>query len=178
MSVENRYKMTNYMIDMTMLQKQSVVIASAAVDITLENQDNHSPFFHEGAGHDASLDGHKVFTKDELSKYNGDNPDLPIYVAIKGIVFDVSEAKKVYGPGGSYNKFSGKDASRAIAKWSMEEEDLNDNLEDLSEDDLNRLDGIFKKLYLAKYPKVGFVEGHEPKHEDNLTVKTKKHNEL
>lgn len=50
-----------------------LIIASAAVDITLENQDNHSPFFHEGAGHDASLDGHKVFTKDELSKYNGDN---------------------------------------------------------------------------------------------------------
>ena len=35
---------------------------------------------------------------------------------------------EVYGRGGSYNAFSGKDASRAIAKWSMSEEDLNDNL--------------------------------------------------
>lgn len=35
---------------------------------------------------------------------------------------------EVYGPGGSYNAFTGKDASRAIAKWSMKEEDLNDNL--------------------------------------------------
>ena len=35
---------------------------------------------------------------------------------------------EVYGPGGSYNAFAGKDASRAIAKWSMSEGDLNDNL--------------------------------------------------
>ena len=34
----------------------------------------------------------------------------------------------VYGSGGKYNVFSGKDASRAIAKWSMSEEDMNDNL--------------------------------------------------
>lgn len=33
-----------------------------------------------------------------------------------------------YGPGGNYNVFTGKDASRAIAKWSMAEEDLNDDL--------------------------------------------------
>ena len=41
----------------------------------------------------------------------------------------------------------------------------------LSEADLTRLDGIYEKLYVAKYPKVGYVEGHEPQHEDNLTVK-------
>lgn len=35
---------------------------------------------------------------------------------------------EVYGAGGSYDMFSGKDASRAIAKWSMSPEDLNDNL--------------------------------------------------
>ena len=39
-----------------------------------------------------------------------------------------SPCVEVYGRGGSYNVFSGKDASRAIAKWSMSEEDLNDNL--------------------------------------------------
>ncbi|XP_027051502.1 neudesin-like [Pocillopora damicornis] len=90
----------------------SLIISLAAVDITLKNDDLiHSPFSEE-LGNDANLDGPKVFTKEELSVYDGTNPDLPIYVAIKGIVFDVSESKKAYGPGGSYNKFTGKDASR------------------------------------------------------------------
>ena len=50
--------------------------------------------------------------------------------------------------------------------------------DDLPEDDLDRLDETFKKLYVEKYPKVGYVEGHEPQHEDNLTVKRKKNVEL
>ena len=50
--------------------------------------------------------------------------------------------------------------------------------EDLSEAELNRLDTVFKKLYLEKYPKVGIVEGHEPYHEDNLTIRKNKNIEL
>ena len=50
--------------------------------------------------------------------------------------------------------------------------------EDLSEAELNRLDTVFKKLYLEKYPKVGIVEGHEPYHEDNLTIGKNKNIEL
>ena len=50
--------------------------------------------------------------------------------------------------------------------------------EDLSEAELNRLDTVFKKLYLEKYPKVGYVEGHEPNHEDNLTIRKNKNIEL
>jgi len=145
-----------------------LVIACTAVDITVENVDNHSPFSEETVN---GARAYRVFTKEELSEYNGENPGLPIYVSVKGIVFDVSDSRKVYGPGGNYNVFTGKDASRAIAKWSMSEEDLNDNLDDLSQEELARLDDIYNKLYLSKYPKVGYLEGHEPQDEDNLTVK-------
>lgn len=52
-----------------------LITASAAVDVTLENDDDiiHSPF-SEGTGNDAhGLHGYKVFTKEELSQYNGEN---------------------------------------------------------------------------------------------------------
>lgn len=54
----------------------------------------------------------RIFTYQELSKHDGTDASAPIYVAIKGSVFDVSTKKDVYGPGGSYHVFAGKDASR------------------------------------------------------------------
>ena len=51
-------------------------------------------------------------TVSELSKYNGSDPSLPIYVAIKGDVFDVSKNTASYGPGAGYSVFAGKDSSR------------------------------------------------------------------
>ncbi len=52
-----------------------LITASAGADVTLENDDDiiHSPF-SEGTGNDAhGLHGYKIFTKEELSQYNGDN---------------------------------------------------------------------------------------------------------
>ena len=34
--------------------------------------------------------------------------DLPIFLAINGIVFDVSEGRRFYGKGNTYNVFAGK----------------------------------------------------------------------
>lgn len=42
----------------------------------------------------------KYFTPQELSYYNGEN-GAPIYLAVKGRVYDVSIAPKNYGPGDS-----------------------------------------------------------------------------
>jgi len=43
-----------------------------------------------------------LITQEELAAADGSNPDKPIYVAIKGVVFDVSK-NKAYQPGGSYS---------------------------------------------------------------------------
>ncbi|KAJ9059367.1 Bifunctional protein GlmU [Entomophthora muscae] len=40
------------------------------------------------------------FTLEELKRYNGSDDTLPIYVAIKGDIFDVSGSRSSYGPGG------------------------------------------------------------------------------
>ena len=50
----------------------SLIIPLAAVDITLKDDLIHSPFSEE-LGNDASLDGPRVFTKEELSQYDGKN---------------------------------------------------------------------------------------------------------
>lgn len=54
----------------------------------------------------------KVFTKEELAKHDGTDATAPVYVAIKGIVFDVSAKRETYGPGAGYHVFAGKDASK------------------------------------------------------------------
>ena len=57
-----------------------------------------------------------LFSEQELSQFNGENPSKPIYVAVDGMVFDVSSRPDTYGPIGAYHFFSGKDAARDASK--------------------------------------------------------------
>jgi predicted heme/steroid binding protein len=58
--------------------------------------------------------GPLTLTPSQLALYNGtSHPDLPIFLAINGTVFDVSASSHTYGPGGSYHIFAGRDATRA-----------------------------------------------------------------
>ncbi|XP_010472503.1 PREDICTED: probable steroid-binding protein 3 [Camelina sativa] len=96
------------------------------------------------------------FTAEQLSRYNGTNESSPIYVAIKGRVFDVTTGKSFYGPGGDYAIFAGKDASRALGKMSKKEEDVSPSLEGLTEKEMNTLND-WETKFVAKYPVVGRV---------------------
>ncbi|KAF9896220.1 hypothetical protein BX616_007887, partial [Lobosporangium transversale] len=59
----------------------------------------------------------RIFTHEELAQHDGSKDDLPIYVAIKGTVFDVTTKKAMYGPSGGYHCFAGKDASKTLDDW-------------------------------------------------------------
>lgn len=96
------------------------------------------------------------FTPQQLSQYNGSDPTKPIYVAVKGRVFDVTTGKSFYGPGGPYAMFAGKDASRALAKMSKNDEDVLPSLDGLSEKEIGVLND-WEKKFEAKYPVVGRV---------------------
>jgi predicted heme/steroid binding protein len=50
----------------------------------------------------------------DLAKHDGSDPSKPIYIAIKGRVFDVTAKKEMYGVGGGYHVFAGKDASKGL----------------------------------------------------------------
>ncbi|EXJ68448.1 uncharacterized protein A1O5_08240 [Cladophialophora psammophila CBS 110553] len=58
--------------------------------------------------------GPLALTPEQLALYNGSDPAKPIYLAINGTIFDVSAGKHTYGPGGSYEVFAGRDATRAF----------------------------------------------------------------
>ena len=89
-----------------------------------------------------------------LGRYNG-KQGLGICVAIKGNIYDVSSKPNFYGPNGPYGSFAGKNITRALAKGSVEMEDIDNNrVDDLTTSELSTLDdweGSFK----AKYPVVG-----------------------
>ncbi|KAL1994303.1 hypothetical protein VTN49DRAFT_2972 [Thermomyces lanuginosus] len=94
---------------------------------------------------------------EELSKCDGTDPNRPIYVAIKGTVFDVTR-NKAYAPGGNYHVFAGKDPSRALAKSSLKPEDCVPDWYDLDDKEKTVLDEWFT-FFSKRYNIVGRVEG-------------------
>ena len=82
--------------------------------------------------------------------------DAPLYIGINGKIVDVSYGGlEFYGPGGGYHCFVGNDASRALAKMSMSEEDLSSSdLSDLTSTQIKSLQNWYDKL-TSKYPIVG-----------------------
>ncbi|KAG0252954.1 hypothetical protein BG011_006630 [Mortierella polycephala] len=96
----------------------------------------------------------KVFTHQELTQFNGTNADAPIYVAIKGAVFDVSTKKEMYGPGANYHCFAGKDASKALGMSSVKLEDCVADYSGLDEKERKTLDDWYV-FFEKRYPIVG-----------------------
>lgn len=62
-----------------------------------------------------------------------------------------------YGPGGPYALFAGKDASRALAKMSFEEQDLTGDIEGLGPFELDALQD-WEYKFMSKYFKVGTIK--------------------
>ncbi|TRM66919.1 cytochrome b5 [Schizophyllum amplum] len=90
------------------------------------------------------------FTLEELKAFDGSDPSKPIYLSIKGTVFDVSAKRDVYGPGRSYGIFAGKDPSKGLGMSSLKPENAVPEYEDLNEGDRKVLDdwhGFFTKRY-------------------------------
>lgn len=98
------------------------------------------------------------FTIEQLRDFDGIKNEK-IYIAMRGEVFDVSNAKAYYGVDSSYHCFAGRDASRAMAKLSFDEEELsNQNLDDLGIFEQDVLQNWIDKFkYGKQYPVVGHL---------------------
>ncbi|KAJ8061225.1 hypothetical protein OCU04_010297 [Sclerotinia nivalis] len=102
----------------------------------------------------------RTFTPPELVPFSGLN-NTPVYLAVRGRVFDVSNGRNFYGPGGPYENFAGRDASRGLAKGSFDAdmltEDLQAELDDLKDLDGEELDALrgWEERFEEKYLLVG-----------------------
>lgn len=65
----------------------------------------------------------KLWRLDELRAFDGTGgADGPILLAADGLVYNVALARNFYGPGGEYAAMAGTDATRMLAKNSLEAE--------------------------------------------------------
>ncbi|KAG6335685.1 hypothetical protein ID866_3391, partial [Astraeus odoratus] len=83
-------------------------------------------------------------TLEELKQYDGSDPTRPIYVSIKGSPTPSTDSdvlkRDVYGKGGSYNIFAGRDGSRGLGKSSLNPEDAVPDYSTLPENEMKVLD--------------------------------------
>lgn len=102
----------------------------------------------------------KTYTPPELKPYNGE-ANMPVYLAVRGRIFDVTPGRNFYGPGGPYENFAGRDASRGLACGSFDEDMLTkdlqgplDDLKDLGGEEMSALKE-WEDRFLEKYLVVG-----------------------
>lgn len=114
----------------------------------------------------------RIISMEELAKYNGNNQDTPTgeyegyatYPILMGAldkVFDVSfGGVEMYGKDGPYNRFAGKDASRALALMSFDPKDAdNPDISDLEEKKVKVLrDWVATFENKKGYPVVGKLD--------------------
>ncbi|TFK56035.1 cytochrome b5 [Heliocybe sulcata] len=99
----------------------------------------------------------RLFSEGLLTQFDGTDSEKPVYLAIDGDVYDVSENRRTYGPGGPYHFMAGKDAARAFATGCFETHRTHD-IRGLTESEMQGLNH-WKKFFAdhRTYTKVGRV---------------------
>lgn len=111
------------------------------------------------------------FTTQQLRHFNG-QPDesnhdqlKPVYLSVAGTVFDVSDGRDFYGPGGPYAAFAGRECGIALSKFAFDEEYLDQPVDrtQLNAGERMELDQWLAKFqYYRHYPIVGKLVSSMP----------------
>ena len=87
-------------------------------------------------------------------------PVFILLVLFTDMILTFSLCRVFYGPGGLYALFAGKDASRALAKMSFEENDLTGDISGLGPFELDALQD-WEYKFMSKYVKVGTIQKND-----------------
>ena len=101
----------------------------------------------------------KTFTLGDLRTQDG-RRGRSIYISVKGFVYDVTEGREFYGPGGGYAFMAGRDATVCLARMSLDPSLLNSDWSGLEEESLQVL-ADYVRLFNRKYPCVGTLRDGE-----------------
>ncbi|PHH84404.1 hypothetical protein CDD83_1993 [Cordyceps sp. RAO-2017] len=105
-----------------------LLVASAALSYVISGGESwawgmrNRPYYLRPDWWRDQLMGPVYMTLEELAAHDGRDPTKPLYLAINGTVYDVSRGQHMYGPGGSYHAFAGRDASRAFITTCIDED--------------------------------------------------------
>ncbi|XP_021185130.3 neuferricin homolog isoform X1 [Helicoverpa armigera] len=99
-----------------------------------------------------------IFTATKLAQYDGVT-HKSLYLAVLGTVFDVTEGKRHYKEGASYNYFIGKDGSRSLVSGDFQDEsNERDHVMDLSCTEILTVIN-WRDTFKKKYKQVGVLIG-------------------
>ena len=127
---------------------------------------------HWLASQDADL---RSFTVRELRKYDGVQHSR-IYFAVNGKVFDATNTNGIQFLDGPFSCLAGRDASRALATYSLNGYLKSESeIDDLSDMNPLQLDSLFhwEMQYSEMYPCVGkLVNSHQPRALQQVCIRT------
>lgn len=95
----------------------------------------------------------RVFDLEGLAEFDGQRRPL-VYLSVRGFVYDVTSGGQFYGPGGPYGHMAGRDATVALARFSLDPRWLNTQWAGLDEEQRSTLAG-YVRTFQAKYQCVG-----------------------
>jgi len=98
------------------------------------------------------------FVPDQLAQYDGTREQMPICLAVRGEVFNVSLGQAFYGAGGDYHVLAGTDATWRLGKRRLEHDVMQDD-HPLTAEENDEVDG-WLRLFRSKYPRLGRLLTH------------------
>lgn len=111
---------------------------------------------------------HVLLTAEELAKHDGSDPNIAVYIAILGRIYDVEKGRRHYEVGSGYNIFAGRDSTPSFVTGKFVREEATDDVNGLSPEEMMGVKD-WLDFYRKDYTYVGKLIGRYYDSEGNPT---------